>query len=87
MALIEIKDDLRAEAIKWVKELKFRKDYIGEGGKITKKSLLITEDCPGLLFNILPVFILSSIGITIVAISRSTNSIWKNLNGKDAQDS
>ncbi|MHA1990804.1 MAG: hypothetical protein ACW981_17100 [Candidatus Hodarchaeales archaeon] len=41
----------------------------------------------GLLFNILPIFIISSLGIGIVTIARSTHSIWKSWIDKDNQES
>jgi hypothetical protein len=41
----------------------------------------------GLLFNILPIFIMSSLGIGIVTVIRSAYNIWKSWTNKDIQDS
>jgi hypothetical protein len=41
----------------------------------------------GLLFNILPIFIMSSLGIGLVTITRSVYNIWQNWTKKDSQDS
>ena len=40
----------------------------------------------GLLFNVLPIFIMSSLGIGIVTITRSTHNIWKGWKYKDNQE-